>query len=128
MLTNTFPTAIKVAIEEAKKSKYEQRVGATIVKRKSIISRGHNYSHKSTKKLHPKFQKWPNSVHAEVDCIIKARQDLAGTTMYVVRINNRNQLMNSKPCKHCFMYIKHVGIKRVYYSIDRYPYIVVENV
>ena len=128
MSTNMFPTAVKVAIKEAKKSKYEQRVGATIVKRKSIISRGHNYSHKSAKKLHPKFQKWPNSVHAEVDCIIKARQDLTGTTMYVVRINNHNQLMNSKPCEHCFMYIKHVGIKKVYYSIDRYPYMVVENI
>ena len=115
-------------MQEAKKSKYEQRVGATIVKRKSVISCGHNYSHKSAKKLHPRFQKWPNSVHAEVDCIIKARQDLTGTTMYVVRINNHGQLMNSKPCKCCSMYLKHVGIKRVYYSIDKYPYIVMENI
>lgn len=128
MLTNVFPTAVRVAVKEAKKSKYEQRVGAVIVKRKSIVSRGHNYPHRSVKKLHPRFQEWPNSVHAEVDCIIKARQDLAGTTMYVIRINKRGQLVNSRPCKRCFMYIEHVGIKRVYYSIDKYPYMVMENI
>jgi deoxycytidylate deaminase len=128
MLTNVFPTAVKVAVKEAKKSKYEQRVGAVIVKRKSIVSCGHNYSHRSVKKLHPRFQKWPNSVHAEVDCIIKARQDLTGTTIYVVRINKRGKLMNSKRCKLCFMYIVNVGIKRVYFSIDKYPYMVMENI
>jgi len=127
MKVNYFPTAVKVATKEAKKSKYEQKVGAVILKRKSIISKGHNYSHRSAKKLHPRFQKWPNSIHAEVDCIIKARQDLAGTTMYVIRINNNNQLMNSKPCDRCLMYIKHVKIKKVYYSISKYPYIAIQN-
>lgn len=126
--TNYFSGAVKLAIKEAKKSKYEQRVGAVIIKRKSILSCGHNYSHKSVKKLHPRFRLYKNSIHAEVDCIIKARRNLAGTTMYVVRINNRGQLMNSKPCKHCFMYIEHAGIKRVYYSIDKYPYMVMENI
>lgn len=125
---NTFPTAVRVAVKEANKSTYEQKVGAVILKRKSIISKGHNYSHRSAKKLHPRFQEWPGSIHAEVDCIIKARQKLIGTIMYVVRINNKGRLMNSRPCNYCFAYLEHVGIKKVYYSVSKYPYIAVENI
>ena len=117
-----------MAINEAKKSTHNQRVGAVIVKKKAILSKGHNYPCKSIKHFHPKFQKWKNSVHAEIDCIIKAKRNLAGTTMYVIRINSADQLRNSRPCKHCLAYIKHVGIKKVYYSINEYPYIAVENI
>lgn len=103
-------------------------MGAVITKKKVILSKGHNYSHKSIKNFHPRFQKWKGSVHAEVDCIIKARRGLTGTVMYVVRIGKNGKLLNSKPCDRCFAYLQHVGIKKVYYSIDKYPYIVMERV
>ncbi len=111
-----------VCVDEANKSKYIQKVGAVVFKRNRIISAGHNYSQKSAKKLHPRFQRWPGSIHAEVDAIIKAKTDLKGMDMMVIRINKQNQFRLAKPCKHCRMYLEHVGIRRVYYSISEYPY------
>lgn len=125
---NIFPKAVDLAVKEAKKSTYDQRVGAVVIKKKVILSKGHNYSHKSIKNFHPRFQRWKNSVHAEVDCIIKARRDLAGAVMYVIRIGKNGKFRNSKPCDRCLTYLHHVGIKKVYYSIDKYPYIVMKKI
>ena len=61
--------------EESKKSNHRQKVGCVIFDKKRIISKGHNYSQKSVKKFHPKFQKFQYSIHAEVDAIIKAKRD-----------------------------------------------------
>jgi deoxycytidylate deaminase len=33
----------------------------------------------------------------------------------VIRQTNGHLIM-SKPCKHCILYLKNIGIKRVYYS------------
>lgn len=125
---NIFPAAVKLAVKEAKKSTYFQPVGAVIIRKKTILSSGHNYAHKSAKKLHPKFQKWKYSIHAEVDCILKARTDLSGATIYVIRLGKNGQFLLSRPCSHCLSYLKHVGIKKVYYSTNKYPYMVMENI
>ena len=126
MKINFFPAAVKIAVKEAQKSNYFQKVGAVIVKKKTILSRGHNYAHKSAKKLHPRFQEWSHSVHAEVDCILKARTDLRGAVIYVIRIGSNGEFRFAKPCKHCRAYLKHVGIKKMFYSTEKYPYIVME--
>jgi deoxycytidylate deaminase len=115
---------IKLAIEEANKSNQKQKVGCIIFDKKKILSKGYNTSQKSIKKLHPKFQRFPYSVHAEVDAIIKARKDLKGSNILVVRINKNNQLRISKPCSNCMKYIEYVGIRNIFYTIDRYPYVV----
>lgn len=114
---------IKTAVEEAKKSKFKQRVGCVVFKGKRILSQGRNYSLKSVKKLHPCFQRYPGSVHAECDAIIKSKKDLRGTSILVIRINNKDQFRLAKPCEKCSKYIKFVGIKKVYYSTDKYPYV-----
>ena len=115
---------IRIAIEEASKSNYKQKVGCVIFDKKIVLSKGYNTSQKSVRKLHPKFQRFPYSVHAEVDAIIKARKDLKGSSILVVRVNSDNQFRLSKPCLNCMKYIEFVGIKNIFYSIDRYPYIV----
>lgn len=120
---NISSTLINIAIEEAKKSDHKQKVGAVIFDKKRIISKGHNTCQKSVKKLHPKFQRFKYSVHAEVDSIIKAKKDLKGTSILVVRLNKNNQFRLSKPCFNCMNYIEYVGIKKVFYSISKYPYI-----
>lgn len=111
------------AIDQAHLADHHQKVGAIIFDKSKIISRGHNYSCKSVRKLHPKFQKWPGSIHAEVDSIIKAKVNLKGKSILVIRVNRQDQLRMAKPCKWCMMYLVHVGIHKVYYSIDKYPYI-----
>jgi len=115
---------IKLAIEEAKKSNHQHKVGCIIFDKKTILSKGYNTSQKSVKKLHPKFQRFPYSVHAEVDAIIKARMDLKGCSMLVVRINKSGQLRLSKPCINCMKYIEYAGIKNIFYTIDKYPYVI----
>ena len=120
---NISNTLINIALEEAKKSDHKQKVGAVIFDKKRIISKGHNTCQKSVKKLHPKFQRFKYSVHAEVDSIIKAKKDLKGTSILVVRLNKNNQFRLSKPCFNCMNYIQYVGIKKVFYSISKYPYI-----
>ena len=114
---------IETAILEARKSTYEHRVGCVIFKKSKIISTGHNYAQKKRKNLHPKYQKWEGSVHAEVDAIINAKTNLKGCSLLVVRINRKDEFRLSCPCKECQKYINHVGIKNVFYSINVYPHI-----
>jgi deoxycytidylate deaminase len=109
---------IKICIEEARKSNYKQKIGAVIFKKKIIISQGYNSVVKSRKKLHPRYQKWFGSVHAEIDAIIKARTDLSKCSMMVIRVNNDDEFRLAKPCEFCLTYINHVGIKEVFYSTN----------
>jgi len=115
---------INLALSEAHKSTHKQKIGCVIFKNKRILSKGYNTAQKSVKKLHPKFQGYPYSVHAEVAAIINAKKDLKGSSMLVIRINNKNQFRLSKPCSKCMSYIEYVEIKNVFYSIDEFPYIV----
>lgn len=114
---------INIAVEEAKKSEFRIQVGCVIYDKKKILSLGHNEM-RNFRKLHPKFQSWVGSVHAEIAAIINARKDLRGSSLLVVRVNSKNQLRLSKPCENCQKYIDYVGIKKVYYSISEYPYII----
>ncbi len=116
-------TLINIAIEEALLSDHKQKVGAVIFNKKIIVSKGHNTKQKSIKKFHPRFQRFPYSVHAEVDAIINAKRDLKGLSMLVIRINNSNQFRLSKPCNDCMKYLNYVGIKKIYYSVSNYPYV-----
>jgi len=114
---------LKKAVEEANSSTYKIKVGAVIFNKGEFISSGHNYGCRSIKNHHPKFRKEKYSIHAEVDAIIRAKQDLKGASILVVRVNNQNQFRLSKPCEKCRKYLKHVGVKKVYFSISEFPYI-----
>jgi len=114
---------IKQAVEEANKSEHKQKVGAIIFDKSKIISKGFNHPQRSVRHLKSKFQRWPGTVHAEVDAIIKAKTNLKNLSMLVVRVNSKNQLRMAQPCRWCQMYLEYVGIKKVYYSIDELPYI-----
>lgn len=114
---------LKQAIDEAQKSEHKQKVGAIIFDKSKIISKGFNHPQRSVKHLKKKFQRWPGTVHAEVGAILKAKSNLKNLSMLVVRINNKNQLRLARPCRWCQMYLEYVGIKKVYYSINEFPYI-----
>lgn len=119
---------IKLAVEEAKKSTFNPKVGAVIFNKNIFVSSGHNYANRSIKKHHPKYRKTKYSIHAEVDAIIKAKTDLKNKSIIVIRINNKNQFRLSRPCNFCIEYLKYVGIKRIYYSISSFPYIQLEKI
>lgn len=104
------------AILEASKSKCHHRIGAVIFKGKRIISTGRNYSLKSAHNLHPSFQKYPGSVHAEMDAILKAKRPLKGMSIFVVRLSVNNNVRLARPCIWCEEYLRRVGIKKAYFT------------
>lgn len=110
---------INMAINEAKKSTCKQKIGAIIFKRKSIISKGYNYSSRSVKSVTKKFLRWSTSVHAEVACILNAKRDLKGYNILVIRVNKQGKLRMAKPCDHCLAYLNHVGIRHIYFSTEK---------
>ena len=115
-LNNSF--ILKKAVCEASKSKHKHKVSAVIFDKKRIFSIGRNYPSKSVKHLKNKFKKWNSSIHAEVDAIIKAKRDLRGMSMLIVRVS-KSGLALAKPCKFCLEYLNHVGIKTIYYSNEK---------
>ncbi len=107
---------INIAIKEALNSTERFRVGAVVFKHQRVLSRGHNYSKVHRRNLHPKFVKWEGSVHAEHACILKAKKDLKGAVILVVRLSRDNNLAYSEPCKFCKLYLKHIGIRKARFS------------
>ncbi len=109
---------IKKAVKEAKLSDHHHKMGAVIFSKKRIISIGRNYSCRSAKHLHPRFMRWRGSIHAEADAIIKARRDLKGYSMLVVRVNNKDEFRLAMSCELCRNYLKYVSIKDLYYTTN----------
>ncbi len=128
LLLDKYKFFIEVAINEAEKSSHTFRLGAVIFDKKTLISKGYNSGCKSAKKLHPRFHKY-NSIHAEVAAILAARSDLKKCTLLVIRINkNKKNFLLARPCVNCLKYIKYVGIKKIIYSINEYPFLKEEKI
>lgn len=108
---------IQACIDEALKSDFCYKIGAVIFNQKgAIISRAYNVANGYRRKIHKKFLKWQNSLHAEVLAIFNARCDLNKYYMLVVRVNNKKELRLAKPCNNCQQYIEYVNLKGVFYS------------
>ncbi len=59
------------------------------------------------------------TVHAELGCILgMPRSATTGADIYVCRINRDGEFRYSKPCGMCHEALKHVGVKRVYYTTN----------
>lgn len=106
------------ALEIARKSPHRIKMGAVIFKKNRIISTGFNHPMRSAKHLHPIYQQWRGSIHAEVSAILSARTDLKGCNIIVVRVNRFGEIRNSEPCSHCYAYLWDVGIRRVFFNQD----------
>lgn len=114
---------IELAIQQARRSEHKNKHGAVIFKGKRIYSFGYNQPSRSVKSINRIAKRWHTSVHAEVAAILNAKRDLNGLDILIVRINNKDQFRYSRPCNHCLQYIQYCGLRKIYYSIDRYPYI-----
>ncbi len=122
---------LKMAREEAEKSELPTKVGAVLVLGKTIV-RGHNRG-----KTHPEFanpeKHIRKSLHAELDCLIKARNrvypNIVSTngTFYISREVKKMPAM-ARPCEHCMAFLKKAGIKRIVYSIPKPPYLEQEEI
>jgi len=106
---------IQTALKEAEKSKERYRIGAVIFKGTKIISKAHNEL-RFCNRLHPKYKRFEFSLHAEQKAIINARTSLKRTSILIVRINRKGELLPIMPCKYCMAYLNEVGIKNIYCS------------
>ena len=58
--------------------------------------------------------------HAELGCVLGLDRSVTrGADVYVVRVGKGGDLRLSKPCDMCEAALRHVGVKRVFYSIDQ---------
>lgn len=59
------------------------------------------------------------TLHAEISCILNQnRETTQNSTVCVVRVNKKGQILNSKPCEMCQAAMQFVGIKECIYSCD----------
>ena len=90
------------------------RLGSVIVYKKRILIAKHNCI-KTHPKLLPYF-KFPY-LHSEANAILSLGVDnCEDCIMYVVRILRNSEIGMAKPCPSCFELIKHVNIKKVFYT------------
>ena len=98
------------------------RHGAVLVKGGSIISTSPNKD--SFCSFGARFRNSQNQPgratrHAEIGAILGlARTTTGGATLYVARIGKADEFRMSKPCQMCESTLRHVGIKRVIYTIN----------
>ena len=98
----------------------DYRHGAILVKGGSVISVSTNKnSHARFGKRFRKRGCGHATHHAELGCVLGLdRSTTRGSDIYVVRIGKGGELRMSKPCEMCESILKHVGVRRVFYSIN----------
>jgi tRNA(Arg) A34 adenosine deaminase TadA len=58
--------------------------------------------------------------HAELGCILGVdRKQTTNSTIYVVRVGKSGEYKMSKPCAMCESVLRHVGVKKVFYSTGK---------
>lgn len=112
---------LKQAVEIAMTSPSRKKVGAVLMNKNKVIATATNLDFKS----HPLQAKWAEKVglkekiylHAEMACLIKARED--ADKIIVVRLGGHSgrALRNAKPCPICEAALRYSGIQHIYYSV-----------
>lgn len=105
----------EVAHAEALKSRETFRLGAVVVRRRTIVSKGHNRNHNRC---------GLSSIHAEMDALWKARS-VKRATVVVVRVRKDGvTLACSKPCHACEKALKRARVLKVIYTTgcDQHPF------
>jgi deoxycytidylate deaminase len=98
----------------------DYRHGAVLVKGSSVRNTSFNKDNYCA--FGNRFQKEHSgrtTLHAELGAILGLdRRITEGATVYVARIGREDDYKLSKPCHMCHQAMKHVGIKRVIYTIN----------
>lgn len=98
----------------AKKSNhYRYKFGCFLYKKNRIISKGYNQL-----KTDPKSPHEFKMLHAEIHCILRSKEDIRGSTLFIYMEKPSGRTGNSKPCECCHALLKKVGVKGVEYTID----------
>lgn len=105
---------IKRAMDIASKSEYKFRVGALLLRNKTVVKEAYN-DNRFVGFMNGYYE-YP-TLHAEI-AVMKniLKEDLSKCSILVVRINQDNELACAKPCEGCRKYAFSRGIKKVHYS------------
>ena len=99
----------------------DSRHGALLVRGGSIINTSYNKNNFcSFGKRFQKTHQGRTTVHAELGAILGLDRSITtGATVYVARIGRKDDNFRlSKPCSMCEGALRHVGVKRVVYTVD----------
>jgi len=110
---------IELAKRVAEQSNYGKfRHGAVLVKGSSVRSVSCNkHRHCSFGARFRKEGDGEATLHAELGAILGMdRSTTHGSDVYVARINRGGEARISKPCPMCEAAMRHVGVRRVYYT------------
>ena len=113
---------IEFAKRVAEQSNYGKfRHGAVLVKGSSVRSISCNkHRHCSFGARFRKEGHGEATLHAELGAILGIeRSTTQGSTVYVARINKEGEARISKPCPMCEAAMRHVGVRRVYYTNEQ---------
>ncbi len=98
------------------------RHGAVLVRGTSVINVSENKSNFCS--FGRRFRKCDiqpghSTVHAELGSILGIdRRVTEGADVYVARVGKKGDFKMSKPCPMCESALRHVGVRRVIYTID----------
>lgn len=107
-----------IAKDLAITSEHHFRVGAVIVRGRRVIAAGCNKT-KTHTIIRNKIDRFSlcDKLHAEMAVILKARTDITGAKIYILRVSdNENGTGMSKPCDLCMRLIRNSGIKEIIYT------------
>lgn len=118
MLTKSARSAITLARSVAQSSLSKHRHGAVLTRGGNVISTGFNKDRNDPRLCSPEHILQHCSTHAEASAIMQAGPAARGSVLYVVRVNKKSKLLNSRPCPRCWDAIRAAGVRKVVYSTD----------
>ena len=120
-ITGRIKRFIDLAYRVAQTSDYDDyRHGAVLTRGNKVISVSAN------KNSHARFGKpfrkrnCGHATHnAEIGCILGLDRSVTrGSTVYVARVGKLGNMKISKPCEMCEEVLRHVGVRKVVYTIN----------
>lgn len=119
---------LEKAQNHANKHDFDDRLtfrhAAILASGSKVISKGFNYLHISSLRFDAyaasMARRLQNENHAETAAILRGRRkhDTRGMDVYVVRVNAKGELAQSRPCELCQHVMYSHGIQRCFYSIS----------
>ena len=103
---------MQLAIGEAKKSQHNYQLGALVLEKGKVISKGFNRHSIISNVSH--IRQGVCTIHAE-QIALRRTGNRRGDTLLVVRLISSGFAM-AKPCKRCLKHAKRSGISHIYYS------------
>lgn len=114
--------ALEAAIRHAAEGEADDyRHAAALYRKRSIRSLRRDLSNPLPHSVTPNRLRGARRLqyHAEKCCLRGAAQgDVDGASLVVVRVNRKGEAVYSRPCVHCFTFLRRLPLSRIVYSVD----------